>query len=204
MVSTLDGPVLEVLSRTTRSLTGREVHRLTGTGSPNGVRLALARLTEQGVVHAEQRSNAVFYSANREHLTWPAVQCLTALRSTLIRSLGDELTSWQCPPAHASLFGSAARGDGDATSDIDILLIRPDDVPNEDPLWDKQVDDLRERVWKWTGNRCHAFELDRHRLAEHVVAKDPLVDALLRDAIDLAGRDLGTILKDLADVDTNR
>jgi signal transduction histidine kinase len=72
VVSTLDGPVLEVLARTTRSLTGREIHRLAGTGSPNGVRRALDRLAEQGLVHAEERAKAVFYPGNRDHVAWPA------------------------------------------------------------------------------------------------------------------------------------
>jgi predicted nucleotidyltransferase len=33
---------------------------------------------------------------------------------------------------HASLFGSAARGDGVPESDIDLLIIRPERVDAED------------------------------------------------------------------------
>ncbi len=194
VVPTLDGPVLEVLAHTTRPLTGREVHRLARRGSPNGIRLALARLTEQGVVYAEQRSTAVFYTANRDHLAWPAVETLTSLRRTLLQRLRKELESWQPAPIHASLFGSAARGDGDAASDIDLLLIRPDKVAEEDPPWAEQVDRLRHHVAIWTGNRCQAFQLDRQRLAEHVQAQDPLIDSWLRDAIPLAGSQLRNTL----------
>jgi hypothetical protein len=190
VVPTLDGPVLEVLARTTRPLTGREVHGLARRGSPNGIRLALARLAEHGIVYAEQRSTAVYYTANREHLAWPAVETLTNLRRTLFQRLRTELESWDCPPIHASLFGTAARGDGDATSDIDILLVRPDDVSEDDPPWAEQVDRLRHCVVSWTGNRCHAFQVDRQRLAEHMRANDPLIDSWLRDAITLAGPDL--------------
>jgi predicted nucleotidyltransferase len=198
LVPTLDGPVLEVLARTTRPLTGREVQRLARKGSPSGVRLALSRLTEQGIVHAEHRSTAVFYVANRDHLAWSAVETLTDLRRTLLRRLRTELESWHPPPIHASLFGSAARGDGDASSDIDILLIRADEVTEDHPTWAEQVDRLRGDVAIWTGNRCQAFELDRRRLAEHVRVQDPLIDAWLRDAIPLAGRDLRNTLRDLA------
>lgn len=198
IIPTLDGPVLEVLARTTRPLTGREVHRLAQTGSANGVRLALTRLTEQGIVFAEQRSTAVFYAANRDHLAWPAVDILTSLRRTLLERIAAELDSWQPSPIHASLFGSAARADGGTASDIDLLLIRPDDIAEDDPPWAEQVDRLRDRVRAWTGNRCHAFELDRRRLAEHVQAKDPLVEAWLRDAIPLSGADLRTTLRRLS------
>jgi len=91
VVPTLDGPVLEVLARTTRPLSGREVHRLAGTGSPNGIRLVLARLAEQGLVYAEERAKAVFYTANRDHVAWPAVEILTGLRRTLLDRLRAEL-----------------------------------------------------------------------------------------------------------------
>ena len=198
LVPTLDGPILEVLARTTRPLTGREVQRLARKGSPSGVRLALSRLTEQGIVHADHRSTAVFYVANRDHLAWSAVETLTNLRRTLLQRLRTELESWHPPPIHASLFGSAARGDGDASSDVDILLIRADEVTEDHPPWAEQIDRLRRDVAVWTGNRCQVFELDRRRLAEHVRVHDPLIDAWLRDAIPLAGRDLRNTLRDLA------
>jgi predicted nucleotidyltransferase len=198
VVPTLDGPVLEVLARTTRPLTGREVHRLARRGSPNGIRLALARLAEQGVVYAEQRSTAVYYTANRDHLAWPAVETLTSLRRTLLERLRAELESWQPAAIHASLFGSAARGDGDAASDIDLLLVRPDEVAEDESPWAEQVDRLRHHVSIWTGNRCQAFQLDRQRLAEHVRANDPLIESWLRDAIPLAGSDLRNTVRHLA------
>jgi predicted nucleotidyltransferase len=197
IVPTLDGPALEVLARTTRALTGREIHRLAGTGSPNGIRLALARLTEQGLVHAEERAGAIFYTANRDHLAWPAAAILTALRATLLERLRSELEAWNPAPIHASLFGSAARADGDAHSDIDILLVRPPDVTEDDAPWADQVDRLRAQVQSWTGNHCQPFQLDLNRLAEHLRANDPLVDEWLRDTITLAGTELRALLRRL-------
>jgi nucleotidyltransferase-like protein len=197
VVPTLDGPVLEVLARTRRPMTGREVHRLTGVGSPNGVRLALRRLVGQGLVDAEERARSVFYVANRNHLAWPAVEQLTGLRSALFEALRAELETWAVAPLHASVFGSAARGDGDEASDIDILLIRPDDVDEDEPPWDDQVDRLRRQVGEWTGNHCQAFQLDRSRLAEHVEAADPMVHDWQRDAVELVGEPLSAILRTL-------
>jgi Nucleotidyltransferase domain len=198
VVPTLDGPVLEVLAGTTRPLTGREVHRLAGAGSPNGVRRVLMRLAEQGLVHAEEHAAAVFYVANRNHVAWPAVEMLAGLRRTLLDLLRAELGSWRPPkPVHASLFGSAARGEGDEQSDIDVLLVRPEGVGEDQPPWADQVDHLRHQVWAWTGNHCQAFQLDLTRLAQHVHACDPLVDAWLRDAVTLAGSDLRTVLRRL-------
>lgn len=204
VVPTLDGPILEVLARTTRPLSGLEVHRLAGTGSPNGVRLALARLVAQGVVNADERAHAFFYAANREHVAWPGVEILANLRSTLLDSLRNDLRAWTVQPVNAALFGSTARGDGAVESDIDVLLVRPDDVSEDDPPWAEQVALMRERVTSWTGNHCQAFQVDRARLAEHVRAHDPLVDELGRDAITLAGQDLRAVLRDLPATEADR
>ena len=199
VVPTLDGPVLGVLARTTRPLTGREIHRLAGVGSANGVRLALGRLVCQGVVKAEQRAAAIFYEANRGHLAWPAVEILADIRREMIDRVRSELRSWQTRPTHASLFGSAARGDGGPGSDIDILLVRPQGTEEDQPTWTAQVDRLRSAVERWTGNRCQPFELDLDRLADHVRVGDPLVDEWQRDTVTLAGEDLRTVLKQIHD-----
>ncbi|PZF83612.1 nucleotidyltransferase domain-containing protein [Jiangella anatolica] len=195
VISTLDGPVLSVLARTTRPLTGREVQQLAGVGSPNGIRLALARLVHQGVVRADERAAAVFYQANRDHLAWPAVEILTSLRRTLLARLRAEFEAWQEQPTHASLFGSAARGDGDADSDIDILLVEPDH--HDETIWLEQIDQLRQRVETWTGNQCQVYTLAVARLAEHVAAGDPLVDGWLRDSVALAGASLQDVVREV-------
>jgi predicted nucleotidyltransferase len=194
---TLDGPVLEVLARTTRPLTGSEIHRIAGVGSPNGIRLALARLADQGVVIAEERARAVFHVANRDHLGWPAIESLANVRHALFERLGGEIQSWDPQPLHASVFGSAARGDGDTRSDIDLLVIRPDGLDEDESPWAEQVDRLRERIYRWTGNDGQVFQLDRSRLAEYVRAGDPLVGASLRDAVELAGPPLSVHIRTL-------
>ncbi len=197
LVPTLDGPVLEVLARTNRPLSGGEVHRLAGSGSPNGIRLALTRLAAQGVVHREERAHAIFYSANREHLAWPAVEILTRLRSTLIERLRATVAEWRLQPISAALFGSLARGDGGAESDVDILLIRPHNVAEDADAWSEQVDALCDRVSAWTGNHCQPFQLDVARLSAHVEANDPLIDELRRDAVPLTDKNVETVLSEL-------
>jgi predicted nucleotidyltransferase len=194
---TLDGPILEVLARTTGPLTVGEVHRLVEIGSLNGIRLALARLVRHGVVHADERTTAIFYRANRDHLAWPSVKGLVALRRSLVDRLQTEVRSWKQRPVHASIFGSAARGDGDTDSDVDILLVRPDAHDEDESPWADQVDRLRELVPTWTGNRCQAFQLDMARLGEHARARDPIVNEWLRDAIKLDGEDLRAVLRRL-------
>ncbi len=198
VIPTLDGPVLVVLAGTRRPLTTLEIHRLARVGSSQGVRRALERLASQGVVRGDHRGNAIYYVANRDHVAWPAIEILARLRATLRERLVEEMRRWEIQPIHGSLFGSAARGDGDATSDIDILLVKPDLEVRQVEEWDVQVDGLRERVHALTGNRCQAFVLTRDRLAEHVAALDPLVKSWADDGVHLVGARLGQVIGDLA------
>ncbi len=189
---------LEVLAGTTRPLTGREIHRIAGQGGVASVWRTLGRLTEQGIVSADHRGTAIYYTANRDHLAWPAIEAMVRLRSRLIARLAETIGEWAIQPAHASLFGSTARGEGDAGSDIDLLLVRPDGLSQDDKeAWDKQVSEIRRAVTSWTGNNCQTFEVDRARLLEHVAARDPLVDAWLRDGVELRGAPLRDLIGEL-------
>ena len=196
IIPTLDAPVIEALAATTKPVTGREVNRLAGVGSPRGVQLVLRRLVAQGLVLAEARDNAGYYLANREHLAWRALESLARLRLALRDRLSEEIATWALHPLHASMFGSAARGDGDSASDIDLLLIRPGSIETIE-RWDQQLDRLREDVPKWTGNHCQAFDIGLARLAEHVAAHDPLLDAWLTDGLHLSGSGLRDLIASL-------
>lgn len=188
IASPLVGRVLEVLSGTTRPLAGREIGRLIGEGSPNGVWRALKRLEEQGIVLADHRAHATYYVANREHLAWAAIEALAWLRSDLRARLSREIGEWSVRVRHASMFGSAARGDADQDSDVDLLLVRPDDLDSADAeTWDTQLSYLRDAVRRWTGNRCQTLVVDTPRLREHVRARDPLVQAWMNDGVLLHG-----------------
>jgi hypothetical protein len=137
------------------------------------------------------------YPANREHLAWPAIEQLAGIRARLLERIRGTVAAWPIAPLHVSLFGSAARRDGDSESDIDVLLVRPDGVGEDDEAWESQVGTLRAAVGSWTGNRCQSFVIDRGRLASHLTAKDPLVENWLRDEVLILGEHLQAIIENL-------
>jgi predicted nucleotidyltransferase len=189
---TLDGPVLAALASTSRPLAAREVARLVRRGSWGGVRKVLVRLAAHGIVRVEEAGNVTLYSLNREHLAAPAVEQLMGLRDELVRRLAQEIASWSVPVVHASLFGSAARGEGDVTSDIDLFVVRPRPVDQDDATWRSQLDRLATEVLAWTGNHAGISEVGEWELA-HVGTTD--AGKSIRDeGITLAGEHLDTIL----------
>jgi predicted nucleotidyltransferase len=190
----LDGAVLHVLSGTTAELTGRRVASLAAEGTQEGVRKALGRLVEEGIVEQQEAGNAILYRLNRRHLAAPAIEMLTDIRRALLTRLAEAFAAWDPRPAHASMFGSAARGDGDANSDIDIFLVRPEDVDVEDRAWRKQTDRLTDDVEGWTGNHVSVAEISEAELDGLRRRRPAIVASLEADALTMAGPDASTLL----------
>lgn len=196
VASGVEGEALMVLAGTTAPLTGRQIARLVRRGTSPSVSAALERLAAQGIVHRHQAGRAYLHTLNRDHVAAPAVVLLADLRSELLRRLRDTFERWDPAAVHASMFGSAARADGDAESDIDLLLVRPAGIDEEDSRWRAQLDALNDAVYAWTGNHAGVIELGEADLEQ--LRRDPpaIVGDLRADGIDLAGVSVRDLLKE--------
>nr|WP_246391332.1 nucleotidyltransferase domain-containing protein [Nocardioides soli] len=92
--------------------------------------------------------------------------------------------TWEQPPKQTTLFGSAARGDGDAASDIDILIVHRDDSAPTDP----DIEALRSSVARWTGNHAQLVVVSESAWTRMTKDGDPLVDSIRRDGLDLMNK----------------
>jgi predicted nucleotidyltransferase len=97
---------------------------------------------------------------------------------------------WEIAPVSLVLFGSAARRDGDADSDVDLLLIRPDDLGSDNEGWSDQLYELAGAVERWTGNTVQFVELSKTEFEGAVRRAEPLVEHIMADGVTLAGRSL--------------
>ncbi len=176
VVPTLDGPVVGVLAATTAPLSLAEVHRRAGGGSKSGIRRVLLRLVAEGVVHEVPGG----YALNRDHLAAPAVELLANLHGELLARIRREVDGWAGNPDLVGLFGSAARRDGDASSDIDVLVVG--DGPDID-----DVDRLGQRIEAWTGNAAQIVALTRGDLRRLRRAKEPIVAVWDRELVVVVG-----------------
>jgi predicted transcriptional regulator len=191
---TLDVELLVELSRSTEPRTGRELARRLGR-SETGVRHAFDHLVEHGLVHRARAGQAYIYSLNRDHLLAPIVEQIAGARNELIRRLRELITAWNPAPLHVSVFGSAARGDGDTGSDVDFFIVRPKGVDADDQPWNEQVNDLAELVRAWTGNHAGVAEVGEEELAELRKERRSVLNDIRSDAIDLGGKKAREILR---------
>jgi predicted nucleotidyltransferase len=211
---TLDGAVLAALAAAGKPLTVGQVAQHAVRGSEIGIRRSLARLIEQGIVRATLMGRNQVHELNRDHVAASIAVSLADLRTELWRRLREELARWRPRPLYASVFGSAARGDGDESSDIDLLLVHPPlpgekkpprlspslrsqiadalgdftlSSPEADParLWEEQLDRLRGLVEAWTGNALQVVDLSFHEWRHPADQHRALFAEVGRDGIEL-------------------
>lgn len=197
VIPSLEGRVLQVLTRTTMPLSGSRVATLIPSASNAGVRNALRRLEDQGLVLSTLAPPALLYVGNRRHLLWPAVeqlvgavermpQALTDLIATTVR---EELGATEAARTTVALYGSTARGDNRIDSDIDLLLVTASDEEDEERI-SSLVIRLITDVQHATGNETNVYVASRRRIDELRTDGDPMITSWQADARTLVGPDV--------------
>jgi hypothetical protein len=195
IASTVEGDVLVALTGTLRPVTGRQVARLVRRGSQPSVNRALDRLVLHGLVRRESAPPAMLYTLNREHVGYAAVAALAGMRAEFLRRLREQLAGWEAPAVHVSMFGSAARADGDVASDVDLVVVRASGVEEDDHRWQAQLSALRSAVLAWSGNAASIVEIGEESLARARSGELPVLTQWRDDAVELAGRPLDEVLR---------
>lgn len=92
----------------------------------------LSALTEIGLTRVQRAGRADLYQLNRGHIMYPAVHELfrqeAAIQTALQKFLRRRLARMRCV-REAYIFGSVARGESRAGSDIDLALVIPPSGP---------------------------------------------------------------------------
>jgi predicted nucleotidyltransferase len=182
---TVDADVLRLV-RTHTALTGMKVAELAGRSYAQ-VRSVLRRMVDDGLVDAEQHGQAYSYRWNRDHVIADAVEAIARAAEGVERRLADEAAGWDPAPDAIVVFGSFARRDGGVKSDLDVLLVRSDEVAEGHEWWSRQRHELARKAERWTGNRAQILELSATELSVAVERNEDLVRSLRRDGRVLYG-----------------
>jgi predicted nucleotidyltransferase len=186
--------ILAVLARTDTGLTGRRVAVLAG-GSPAGVAKILESLVSGGVVHRLDAGSASLYTLNHDHVGAPAVVLLAGLRAELFARMRRALEDFRYPPLCAVVYGSAARGDGSVDSDVDLLLVRPGSVDEDDDVWTHDTAALADRVLAWSGNTLSIVEYSPRELHAPTSRRRAFLARVDADGVVLHGPPIATLLR---------
>ena len=180
--------LLRALDGRSTPATAAQVSRIMEGGTQAGIKRALERLAHQGVCGREELGGRVLYSLNYDHVLYPAIRDALDASVLFRKRLRSFLSEWNVQPVCTLMFGSAARNDGDADSDIDLLLIRPlmrSNIQRE--AWAPQVHELRSRVLKWTGNHAQILDWSKSELRRASEHDEPLLSEIEEDGVLLSG-----------------
>lgn len=170
------GAVLAVLLRTGAPLTGRRVHALIADRHSLGaVQQALRELERLGLITTEIIGRAGVHRINEGHAALASLRSLASPIAMLTRVVQKAVSDVDAVIA----FGSVARGDAHADSDIDLVVLAPEG-------WTGRAD-LQQRVQDGLGNDCDVLHLTREHFEPAPEDREPVVAEVLRDGIALVG-----------------
>lgn len=195
---TLEGPVLKALAGVESALTRAQIVAVIGDASEAGVRKALARLVDQGIVVEERLGGRYSYQGNRDHLLWPAIDVLLNPRGLLRARIAQLVSTWEIAPLSIGLFGSIAQGTSDEESDVDLLVVRPSLGPADLDMWESQIDSLHDHVVSWTGNGCDIVVMDPSQVRAAAPGRDPVLSSPMSTLVGQSYQDLARTLQDAA------
>lgn len=134
LIPGVQGRVLTVLTRNESEMTIRAVARLAGV-SPQQASVVTAELVNLGIVSRREAGSSALVCLDRENEAARVVLTLARLLESVMGRLSELAHAISPPPESLIVFGSFARSETIATSDLDVLAIRAKGVPADDNDW---------------------------------------------------------------------
>ncbi|MGH9299149.1 MAG: nucleotidyltransferase domain-containing protein [Acidimicrobiales bacterium] len=134
LITGVQGRVLGVLSRTEMEMTIRTVAGL-AEASPQQASVVVAHLVGLGVVTRREAGSSALVRLDRENEAARLVLALARLQDSVMVRLANAARNIEPTPASLTVFGSFARGEAVASSDLDVLAVRPEGVAADSNDW---------------------------------------------------------------------
>lgn len=175
------GRALAVLAQTSVPLSGRAIAELAGISPAQAARV-LPRLARLGLAEQRQSPPAVLYALVHEHVAAGPLMALSDLDDALTRRLGEWISHLQHPPVAVAVYGSFARRQARADSDLDLLVIRPTGTDDENEGWRSTIGQIRTTARRLSGNRVEIMEVAQDEVRDLMRTNRPLWRSIAREA----------------------
>jgi predicted nucleotidyltransferase len=186
------GRILEVLTATSAELNLRTTARLSGVSVAHASRV-LPSLVDLGLVERREAPPSALFRFVPENVAARALTALTLARQTVLDELGAAAADFVRPPASIVVFGSFARGEAATDSDLDVVIVRSRDVPEDDVAWRSAVELWRNRARRLTGNRVEVLEVGEIEMGRLLRSRKALWLDVQREAVVVHGSGLAEL-----------
>ena len=146
------GRVLAVLAQTTAALNLSTLARLAGVSVAQASRV-MPGLVDLGLVERREIPPSSQFRLIRENVAAQAIIDLARSRDTALDRIGAAAAALPFQPVSVIVFGSFARGEADEQGDLDAIIVRPDEVDEDDDAWATAIEQWRNDAQAITGNR---------------------------------------------------
>lgn len=185
----VQGRILAVLAETTAELNLRTIARLANV-SPAQASRVLPDLVSLGMIERREAPPSALFAMVEDHVAAQTVRALSRCRDAVLEELRVLVRRMRPTPTSAVVFGSFARGQADAASDLDIVLVRPAGIGEGDESWSASLDEFRASVRRLTGNAVATLEVGESEASRRLRRRTPLWTEVLRDGVTVFGSPL--------------
>jgi predicted nucleotidyltransferase len=192
LITGAQGRVLAVLAETTSELSIRTIARLSNVSVAQAARV-LPRLADLGVVERRDVPPSSLFRLVPEHVSVRALLQLARARDDIIKEMRRAAATMAVVPVSIIVFGSSARGEAGAASDIDVVFVRPADVDADDDRWAGAVEQWRATVRRASGNPVEVLEVGAHEVASRLSGRREVWRDIRREGIVVHGLSLADL-----------
>jgi hypothetical protein len=186
------GKVLGALLRTSGELNLRNIARVAGVSIAQASRV-LPELVSLGIIERREVPPSSLFLLVPEHVASRALLALANIRRDVMAEIGRAADDIKPPPVSVVAFGSFARGDGTAESDIDMVVVRPSDVDDDDGPWLATLEAWRTHISRASGNDIEILEVGENEIAAKLNGDAQVWRDIRRDGQLLHGKPLAQL-----------
>jgi predicted nucleotidyltransferase len=183
----VQGRILAVLAQTTADLNLRTIASIADVSEAQASRV-LPGLVAIGLVERREAPPSALFRLVRDHIAAEPILALSRSRDRMIQKMREIAEGLPISPTSVIIFGSFARGEADAESDIDTLMIRPSGVSESDDAWSASVQQWIDRVGEVSGNRVEVLEVDEDEVPARLRSGRSVWQDIERDGLIIHGR----------------
>ena len=189
----VQGRVLAVLVETTAELNLRTVARLSGVSLAQASRV-LPRLVDLGLVERREAPPSSLFRLVPEHVAVGPLVALARVRDGAIEEMGSVAALLPVVPESVIVFGSFARGEADAESDVDTVLVRPVGVDESDEAWGDAIDQWGSQIHRISGNPVEVLEVGYEEIGARLSSRQSVWRDIRREGFVVHGRGIDELI----------
>jgi predicted nucleotidyltransferase len=153
----------------------------------------LPELVTLGLVERREAPPSALFALIEDNVAGRLVRTLSRSREMVLEELGTLARQMDPTPVSTIVFGSLARGDADALSDVDVVLVRPTDVDEDHEPWASSAERWRTAARRLTGNAVQVIEIDEGEVARRLRRPAELWANVLREGVVVHGASLESL-----------